>query len=405
MREKRMHREIKKILSKKYVRLTVILLCGFAILLGWIGGVTQATYYEDNNVVSRGRKAAINNIELYGSVGELSDKRVSEILLDYQMLVKKEGKAKALQEIGEANQAVLMYLSEIYFPEDFFNQEGLANIEDTKHFSEARVEAILNKFRREYGNSEGTEAAIQKYAVATQKSVQFAWRSPWVTYFRIVSVLAILTALAAIIIGTDTFTYEKTQKMDLLLTGLDCRGTVHLLIQQMMGVVTFLTALWGGIVLLFTIAFWQLVPLPASGSSIQLIYPLSIYSGTVKSGWVIFLFLSWFCILTTGLIAVAINHCIQNGIGALGITFAVTILPLAMEFVRGIPLGVRSLVEIQPLAMLWAEKLFSSFVLYRIGNHCCNSVEIGLMWNVVLLTILFLVLMGRIFRRTLKRGY
>ena len=77
-----MHREIKKILSKKYVRLTVILLCGFAILLGWIGGVTQATYYEDNNVVSRGRKAAINNIELYGSVGELSDKRVSEILLD-----------------------------------------------------------------------------------------------------------------------------------------------------------------------------------------------------------------------------------------------------------------------------------------------------------------------------------
>ncbi|WP_314056824.1 hypothetical protein [Shuttleworthella satelles] len=400
-----MHREIKKILSKKYVRLTVILLCGFAILLGWIGGVTQATYYEDNNVVSRGRKAAINNIELYGSVGELSDKRVSEILLDYQMLVKKEGKAKALQEIGEANQAVLMYLSEIYFPEDFFNQEGLANIEDTKHFSEARVEAILNKFRREYGNSEGTEAAIQKYAVATQKSVQFAWRSPWVTYFRIVSVLAILTALAAIIIGTDTFTYEKTQKMDLLLTGLDCRGTVHLLIQQMMGVVTFLTALWGGIVLLFTIAFWQLVPLPASGSSIQLIYPLSIYSGTVKSGWVIFLFLSWFCILTTGLIAVAINHCIQNGIGSLGITFAVTILPLAMEFVRGIPLGVRSLVEIQPLAMLWAEKLFSSFVLYRIGNHCCNSVEMGLMWNVVLLMILFLVLMGRIFRRTLKRGY
>lgn len=400
-----MHREIKKILSKKYVRLTVILLCGFAILLGWIGGVTQATYYEDNNVVSRGRKAAINNIELYGSVGELSDKRVSEILLDYQMLVKKEGKAKALQEIGEANQAVLMYLSEIYFPEDFFNQEGLANIEDTKHFSEARVEAILNKFRREYGNSEGTEAAIQKYAVATQKSVQFAWRSPWVTYFRIVSVLAILTALAAIIIGTDTFTYEKTQKMDLLLTGLDCRGTVHLLIQQMMGVVTFLTALWGGIVLLFTIAFWQLVPLPASGSSIQLIYPLSIYSGTVKSGWVIFLFLSWFCILTTGLIAVAINHCIQNGIGSLGITFAVTILPLAMEFVRGIPLGVRSLVEIQPLAMLWAEKLFSSFVLYRIGNHCCNSVEMGLMWNVVLLMILFLVFMGRIFRRTLKRGY
>ena len=400
-----MHREIKKILSKKYVRLTVILLCGFAILLGWIGGVTQATYYEDNNVVSRGRKAAINTIELYGSVGELSDKRVSEILLDYQMLVKKEGKAKALQEIGEANQAVLMYLSEIYFPEDFFNQEGLANIEDTKHFSEARVEAILNKFRREYGNSEGTEAAIQKYAVATQKSVQFAWRSPWVTYFRIVSVLAILTALAAIIIGTDTFTYEKTQKMDLLLTGLDCRGTVHLLIQQMMGVVTFLTALWGGIVLLFTIAFWQLVPLPASGSSIQLIYPLSIYSGTVKSGWVIFLFLSWFCILTTGLIAVAINHCIQNGIGSLGITFAVTILPLAMEFVRGIPLGVRSLVEIQPLAMLWAEKLFSSFVLYRIGNHCCNSVEMGLMWNVVLLMILFLVFMGRIFRRTLKRGY
>lgn len=400
-----MHREIKKILSKKYVRLIVILLCGFAILLGWIGGVTQATYYEDNNVVSRGRKAAINNIELYGSVGELSDKRVSEILLDYQMLVKKEGKAKALQEIGEANQAVLMYLSEIYFPEDFFNQEGLANIEDTKHFSEARVEAILNKFRREYGNSEGTEAAIQKYAVATQKSVQFAWRSPWVTYFRIVSVLAILTALAAIIIGTDTFAYEKTQKMDLLLTGLDCRGTVHLLIQQMMGVVTFLTALWGGIVLLFTIAFWQVVPLPASGSSIQLIYPLSIYIGTVKSGWVIFLFLSWFCILTTGLIAVAINHCIQNGIGSLGITFAVTILPLAMEFVRGIPLGVRSLVEIQPLAMLWAEKLFSSFVLYRIGNHCCNSVEMGLMWNVVLLTILFLVLMGRIFRRTLKRGY
>lgn len=400
-----MHREIKKILSKKYVRLIVILLCGFAILLGWIGGVTQATYYEDNNVVSRGRKAAINNIELYGSVGELSDKRVSEILLDYQMLVKKEGKAKALQEIGEANQAVLMYLSEIYFPEDFFNQEGLANIEDTKHFSEARVEAILNKFRREYGNSEGTEAAIQKYAVATQKSVQFAWRSPWVTYFRIVSVLAILTALAAIIIGTDTFAYEKTQKMDLLLTGLDCRETVHLLIQQMMGVVTFLTALWGGIVLLFTIAFWQLVPLPASGSPIQLIYPLSIYSVTVKSGWVIFLFLSWFCILTTGLIAVAINHCIQNGIGALGITFAVTILPLAMEFVRGIPLGVRSFVEIQPLAMLWAEKLFSSFVLYRIGNHCCNSVGMGLMWNVVLLMILFLVLMGRIFRRTLKRGY
>lgn len=405
MREKRMHREIKKILSKKYVRLIVILLCGFAILLGWIGGVTQATYYEDNNVVSRGRKAAINNIELYGSVGELSDKRVSEILLDYQMLVKKEGKAKALQEIGEANQAVLMYLSEIYFPEDFFNQEGLANIGDTKHFSEARVEAILNKFRREYGNSEGTEVAIQKYAVATQKSVQFAWRSPWVTYFRIVSVLAILTALAAIIIGTDTFAYEKTQKMDLLLTGLDCRGTVHLLIQQMMGVVTFLTALWGGIVLLFTIAFWQLVPLPALGSSIQLIYPLSIYSGTVKSGWAVFLFLSWFCILITGLIAVAINHCIQNGIGSLGIAFAVTILPLAMEFVRGIPLGVRSFVEIQPLAMLWAEKLFSSFALYRIGNHCCNSVGMGLMWNVVLLMILFLVLMGRIFRRTLKRGY
>lgn len=405
MREKRMHREIKKILSKKYVRLIVILLCGFAILLGWIGGVTQATYYENNNVVSRGRKAAINNIELYGSVGELSDKRVSEILLDYQMLVKKEGKAKALQEIGEANQAVLMYLSEIYFPEDFFNQEGLANIEDTKHFSEARVGAILNKFCREYGNSEGTEAAIQKYAVATQKSVQFAWRSPWVTYFRIVSVLAILTALAAIIIGTDTFAYEKTQKMDLLLTGLDYRGTVHLLIQQMMGVVTFLTALWGGIVLLFTIAFWQLVPLPALGSSIQLIYPLSIYSGTVKSGWAVFLFLSWFCILITGLIAVAINHCIQNGIGSLGITFAVTILPLAMEFVRGIPLGVRSFVEIQPLAMLWAEKLFSSFALYRIGNHCCNSVGMGLMWNVVLLMILFLVLMGRIFRRTLKRGY
>lgn len=395
--------EFRKIYSETYIKIVMAILLVFAILMPIMALQAYDTYEsaESENLI-KGKDAVRLEQERYKKTkGEVSLAKINKVLKDYQS-VKSEDSAIMLTDLKYPGLSDLLFSA--YQPGNLsqnINLYQLKNANDFYHQNAAQNKALIKASGNNYSPWEKRQIIERSKLMDTPYQLDYSQH--WVIAYTALSVLFLILAISAIIIGTRVFSYEKEKNMDLILSTVSEHNLHKIGRNKVFALCSFLTVQFLLCVILFTVAFFSSIGFSAWSSQIQIEYFNSIYPLTFGEAYLLLILAGWFCILAIGVMVSTINALIQKAALSLIVGGMLVFTPLIIPKLGSFPVIIKKLFQLQPVNGLLTEKCLVSLQLYRVGFVDVVTTTAILLYSCLLLA-LCLIIAPRLFRVRINKA-
>ncbi|MGN0273409.1 MAG: hypothetical protein ACI4DT_01305 [Chordicoccus sp.] len=400
--------ETKRILHKRFVKTIYVLLIFVAGVLGYFGGVHQESYTKGDKTIY-GKQAVSEEKKAYDSIGVLTSDKLNQALQYYRSEYSAKDADTAYLNADKKYPGVIDLIGEVYFHniERDERDKRIIELSDASDFYAQRQKSIVDQMNEQGKSHDRTDYTyITKAAKLMKRPLKYGWNSLWQSYFRVLAAIVILCGISAVFIGSDLFTYDRTQEMDMIMCTLSRKRRQAYFFRQMLGMVISVTVLYALCVFILSILFWRFIKLPVPDSQLQVIYPLSVFNTTVLGACVEGMLGAWIGLIAVTVIAATINYLVEKSIKTVAICAAVIFLPVLISSLSSrMPAGLAHFLSAQPANLLVPEKMFKSFYAYAIGQWRISNYMAVILNSVVWVACMSILAVLRIKSLSRKREY
>ena len=373
--------ELKKILSRKIVRITVVIM--LILMASSVYGQLIGDYYIDGKRID-------SNYGIFQKT-RVVQRALTERVIDQQLLEETWDAYGKIPTVTTTHYTGTDEYWEYAFPYNAIFNFVRANTEmntedalkweaDEADLYSRRQDMLENNWKYYYLN-EGEKEYWRQQELSIEKPIEYAYKEGWWTLLDALYTIGIMTLLTIAICLSNVFTVEQSRKTDqLIFCSRYGKGTLYL--SKMLAGISFAA----GISLLYTVVT-VVQTLAVYGSdgffaAFQLIYP--DYSARISVGQavVIAYALLFIAAILTGVFTMVLSEILQNGIGTLATISGIIILSM---FVR-IPYHNRVLAQIWdylPSVFLSIWGIFDCRLIPFVGTYLTNTQFVPILYIVI----------------------
>ena len=333
--------ELRKIWSEFYVKMLVliILIVSMAAAIVPIRSFSAMESAESTNMFKGKDAVRVLKEQYENSKGQLSTDKINAVLRYYQSIPSQDLAyvESTIQYPGIINLLLDAYLS--VNTDESTNLYKLKDADDFYNRNTVQITAVLNHSTNTYQPWE-KDIVLEK-AESIEKPFKMDFSRQWVFAYRLLTLVFIVIAISAIIIGSRIFSYEKEKNMDMILVTISNKKLRNIARNKVFALLTFLTIEFLISMIILTVIFFSVTGFSAWSSQIQIEYFTSVYKLTFGSAYLLFIFMGWISIMTIGVLVGTINALTQKSYSSLVIGFTFVFIPLIITRLGSIPVSVK----------------------------------------------------------------
>ncbi|WP_251392864.1 hypothetical protein [Mediterraneibacter agrestimuris] len=355
-----MHGELKKYMGELYVKVIIFVFVISPVIIAVLSVKSFSTVksVEDSQLL-RGTEAISKERERYQYVrGVLDQEKLNEALYYYQSISLED---IAYVELGIKYPGIVDLLYEAYtnvYGEGNHNLYDLKNANNFYSQNTEQIEKIFEQQPQEYTEWEQQIALSRAEKVRAPFYIEFSRQ--WKIAIKNIGILLLIYSIAIILIGTNSFAYEKEKNMELILATLDTKKLYTMGWQKIKTFLLFISVMYFVMVAIYSVVYFFMTGFSGWKSPIQIEYFTIIYNITFLQAYLLIIFTGWICSMAIGMVIVVLNSFLQSVYSTLAVGFLLIYSPLIISKFSIVPNGLKTFMRLQPVNALMTEKLLVS---------------------------------------------
>lgn len=357
-----MRYEFIKLFRQLHVKAAFLAVILLSAVLGAVGAGSFSSHKgAGGSTYLNGKDAFANERKKYEAVsGDITIEKLNEALR-YVQSCPDEG--TAYSEGNDAYPGIMQMLEQAYVTLDgHFPLFEVSSVDDFYERNKVQLQMRIKDMGLKLSSHEIED--ILAWSAKIRKPYKNEMALPWRRFYTSFQFVLLLNFLTVIIYASNLYSYEKTQRMDLILGTMENLGIRKIAIHK----AEALACLAGG-QYLASMAAVCAAYFGASGpvawkSQIQTLYFTSILPLTYRELFFIAFASGMIACLAAAFFSAALNARFRRSMPALAIGIVVTFLPLLLRNFTMLPIGMQKLIEVLPVNAALAENTAQSLLLY-----------------------------------------
>lgn len=357
-----MRYEFIKIFRQVHVKVIFLIVILLSAVLGAVGAGSFSSHKDaGGSTYLKGKAAFANEREKYQLVsGDITIEKLNEVLRYVQSC---SDEWSAYSEGNDVYPGIMQMLEQAYVTLDgHFPLFEVTSADDFYERNKVQIQMQIEDMGFNLSDREIED--ILAWSEKIEKPFKNEMALPWRRFYTSFQFVLLLNFLTVIIYASNLYSYEKTQRMDLILGTMGNQSIYKIVFDKAKA----LACLVGGQYLasmaaVCAIYFGISGPI-AWESQIQTLYFTSILPLTYRELFFVACSSGIIACLGTAFFSAALNARLRRSMPALTIGIIVTFLPLLLRNFTMLPIGIQNLIEVLPVNAALAENTVQSLLLY-----------------------------------------
>lgn len=184
--------------------------------------------------------------------------------------------------------------------------------------------------------------------------------------YKSLSIVFIILAIAAIVHTSNLFSYEKENKMDMILSTFGKNKLRNVAKNKILALIFLITTEFLISIVIISIITFSVSGMSSWSSQIQIELFTSIYNLNFLQVYLLFNLIAWVSVIAIGLLVGMINVLTQKSYLTLIVSFILMFSPLILERLQAMPVLIQKFNRIQPVFGLITVGNIQSLQIYKI---------------------------------------
>lgn len=393
--------ELKKITSRFYVKILFVLVIIVSIITGFaaVRSFSELESLSSTNYLKG--KSAINMIKQNydNSRGVLTTDKLNEVLKYYKSIPNSD---EAYIKTSAKYPGIFSLIANSYPTDNADPSKQFKNMNNMNNFYERGTEIINQKLSESENMYEPWEKEIiLDKANNITKPFNIEFSGQWDKLFSSLTICFIVITISAIVLGSNIFSYEKDENMDLLLVSLGDKSLKRIARNKVKSLIILLTIEVLISVLVTSLIVFSNTGIASWNNQIQIENFTSIYKLSFGQAYLLSVFAGWIGVIAIGLFISLLNAFIEKSYITLIIGVVIEFMPIIIAKAKVLPIIIIKLLKAQPINSFFIRDNLMSLQVFKILGINTLTITADIITSLVIIFICILV-SPNIFARRLK---